>query len=122
LKLEKAAIPVARIGLQLTKDLEHCILAGPCHPALRQLVDSEIYFDMAVRLLETYQNEKELCFICHPGEISSVRGQKNGNLLRLKKHFGIDQVHVQGREDIPRGSLLLHTQKEKILSLRRDFS
>jgi len=122
LKLEKVAIPVARIGLQLTKDLEHCILAGPCHPALRQLVDSEIYFDMAVRLLDTHQNEREPCFICHPSEISSVRGQKNENLLRLKKRFGIDQIHVQGREDIPRGSLLLHTQKEKILSSRNDFA
>ncbi len=122
LKLEKVPIPVARIGLQLTKDLEHCILAGPCHPALRQLVDSEIYFDMAVRLLDTHQNERDPCFICHPGEISSVRGQKNGNILRLKKRFGIDQIHVQGKEDIPKGSLLLHTQKEKILSLRSNFT
>jgi hypothetical protein len=122
LKLEKVPIPVARIGLQLTKDLEQCILAGPCHPALRQLVESEIYFDMAVRLLDTHQSEKDLCFFCHPGEISSVRGQKNGNIQRLKKRFGIDQVHVQGKEDIPRGSLLLHTQKEKVLSSRNDFA
>jgi histone acetyltransferase (RNA polymerase elongator complex component) len=121
LKLEREPTQIARIGLQMTKEMERYILAGPCHPALHQLVDSEIYFDMAVRLLGTHTKEREPRFICHPGEVSSVRGQKNGNILRLKRHFGMDEVYVQGREDIPKGSLLLQTQKEEILSRRSDF-
>jgi histone acetyltransferase (RNA polymerase elongator complex component) len=121
LKLEKVPIPVARIGLQLTKDLEHCILAGPCHPALRQLVDSEIYFDMAVSLLGTHQNERESCFICHPGEISSVRGQRNTNIQRLKDHFEVKSILVNGRQDIPKGSLFMQTLSGEVSIQRRDL-
>ena len=45
-----------------------------------------------------HQNEKESCFYCHPGEVSSVRGQKNRNIHRLKEHFGVkSESHVRGK-------------------------
>ncbi|HSB06319.1 MAG TPA: radical SAM protein [Thermodesulfobacteriota bacterium] len=122
LKLEKASIPIARIGLQPTRDLEACYLAGPYHPSLHQLIDSEIFFDMAMHLLETHQNESEPLFICHPGEVSNVRGQKNSNLQRLRDRFGLKAILMQGEKNIPRRSLTLRTATGEISVQRKDLS
>jgi len=117
LKLEKASIPVARIGLQPTRELEDHILAGPYHPALHQLVDSSIFFDMAVKRLEPYSGAREVTLFCHPQKISSVRGQGNGNILTLKEQFGLREVYVQGKEGLSRRSLFLRTEASFMVSV-----
>jgi len=109
LELEASSVPVARIGLQAAKELEASYLAGPYHPAFRQLVDSEIFFDMATRLLETHRGGPKLTFFCHPREVSNVRGQKNRNIRRLSERFGIESILVKERRDIPRGALIMQT-------------
>ena len=38
--LDEAGIPVIRMGLQPTKELESSIIAGPYHPSFRQLVEA----------------------------------------------------------------------------------
>ena len=121
LRLEREPIQVARIGLQVTREIESSILAGPHHPALHQLVDSEIYLDMALRLLGTHQDEREPRFICHPGEVSSVRGQRNTNIQRLKNHFEVESILVNGRQDIPKGSLFMQTLTGEASIQRRDL-
>jgi histone acetyltransferase (RNA polymerase elongator complex component) len=121
LKIEKASISVARIGLQTTKDLENLYLAGPHHSALHQLVDSEIYLDMATRLFETHPNGSEPVLFCHPGDISNVRGQRNTNIQKLRGHPGVKRIKVQGREDIPRGFLVLQTESGEISTQRNDL-
>jgi len=110
LKLEKASIPIARMGLQSTKELEASYLAGPYHPALHQLVKSEVFFDRAVNLFRTHPIELEPIFLCHPREVSNVRGQKNTNLDRLIALFGLKSISIQGREDVPKGVLVLQCQ------------
>jgi histone acetyltransferase (RNA polymerase elongator complex component) len=118
LKLEKSSVLVARIGLQPTKELERDYLAGPYHPALHQLVDSAIFFDMAVSLLQVSQRNGQALFRCHPKEVSNLRGQRNENILRLKKHFKLSEVLIEGRQELPRGSLGLQTQ-ERVVSIDR---
>ncbi len=122
LKIQKTSIPVARIGLQPTKDLEDSCLAGPYHSALHQLVVSEIYLDMATCLLETHPNGAKPVLFCQPGEVSNVRGQRNNNLQKLRKHFGLKWIEIQGREDIPRGTLVLQTGSGEFSTRRSDLS
>lgn len=122
LRLERSLIPVVRIGLQATKELERDLLAGPYHPALHQLVDSAIVFDMALALLRTSPQDPRPLFFCHPGEISNVRGQRNGNLQKLRDRFGLKEILVQRREDVPRGSLALQTRSGDALIHRRDLA
>ena len=107
--LERSGIRVARIGLQPTQGLEKHFLAGPYHPALHQLVDSEIAFDMAEHLLHNNSGGSHALFLCHPKEVSNLRGQRNGNILKLKEQFQLKEVFIQGIEEIPRGSIFLHT-------------
>jgi len=118
LKLEKSSLQVARIGLQPTDELERDYLAGPYHPALHQLIDSAIFFDMAISLLQTSQKNGQALFLCHPKEVSNLRGQRNENLLRLKKDFKLSAVLIEGREELPRGFLRLQTQ-DGVVSIDR---
>ncbi len=114
LKLESAAIPVTRVGLQPTRDLERNLLAGPYHPALHQLVDSEIFFDMAKRLLQISSNGSQAFFQCNPKEVSNLRGQKNENILRLKEHFKLSEILIRERKELPRGCLVIQTQSGEV--------
>lgn len=121
LKLENSSIRVARIGLQPTLELERDYLAGPYHPAFRQLVESAIFFDLAASLLQVSQKKGRALFLCHPKEISNLRGQKNGNILRLKKHFKLSDIFINGRHDLPRGYLGLQTQGEEVSTHRKSL-
>jgi len=121
LRLEGAPIPVARIGLQPTKGLENHILAGPYHPALHQLVDSRIFFDMASTLLEIYRMEPESVFYCHPAEISNMRGQRNGNLAKLRARFGLKGISVEGRDNVRKNTLILQTESGEVSIQRIDI-
>jgi histone acetyltransferase (RNA polymerase elongator complex component) len=121
LKLEGASIPVARVGLQPTKDLERNFLAGPYHPALHQLIDSAIFFDMAQHLLQNNPNGSQAIFLCSPKEVSNLRGQRNENILRLKEHFKLSEVLIEGRQELPRGYLGLQTQEGEVSIHRKSL-
>jgi histone acetyltransferase (RNA polymerase elongator complex component) len=121
LKLENSSIPVARIGLQPTKELERNFLAGPYHPALHQLIHSAIFFDIAMSLLQISQKNGQALFFCHPKEISNLRGQKNENILKLIDRFKLREIFVQHREDIPRGSLILQTSTGNVSIDRKEL-
>jgi histone acetyltransferase (RNA polymerase elongator complex component) len=121
LKLERSSVRVARIGLQPTQSLERHFLAGPYHPALHQLVDSEIAFDMAEHLLQNHAEGSHAHFFCHPKEVSNLRGQRNGNIPKLKEQFQLEDVLIQEVEEIPRGSLLLNTPSGYVSIRRKDL-
>jgi hypothetical protein len=119
LKLEGASIPVARIGLQPTKELENDLLTGPYHPALHQLVESAIFLDMAMSLLHASQKNGKALFLCHPKEVSNLRGQRNKNILKLKVDFNLNEILIEERQELPRSFLGLRTQEGEV-SIRRE--
>jgi histone acetyltransferase (RNA polymerase elongator complex component) len=121
LNLERASISVARVGLQPTTDLERNLLAGPYHPALHQLVDSAILFDMAKHLLQISSNGPQAFFQCHPKEVSNLRGQKNENLLKLKELFKLSEILIRERKELPRECLMIQTQKGEVSIHRKSF-
>jgi histone acetyltransferase (RNA polymerase elongator complex component) len=121
LKLEESSIRVARIGLQPTKELETDYLAGPYHPAFRQLIDSAIFFDMAKYLLQNFPNGSKAIFFCNPKEISNLKGQRNENSLKLKNHFKLSEILIDGRQELPRGSLGLQTQEGEVSIHRKSL-
>ncbi len=118
LKLEKASLPLIRIGLQPTQELEEHLLAGPFHPALHQLVDSAIFYDMAEGLLQNHLKDVEPVFICHSKDLSNLKGQRNENIHRLKNHFRLKSLFILHNQEVKRGSLSLQT-KEGTISVER---
>ncbi len=121
LRLVNSSLSVARIGLQPTRKLQSDFLAGPYHPAFRQLVDSAIFFDMATFLLRDSQRNGHALFFCHPKDISNLRGQKNENILRLKELFKLGEILVEEKQELPRGYLGLQTQGEEVSIHRKSL-
>ncbi|MDO9558102.1 MAG: radical SAM protein, partial [Syntrophales bacterium] len=97
LKFAAAGIPVIRIGLQTTPEMEKrgTVIAGPYHPAFRFLVESSIFFDRAALLLSTGDIQgKAVVFSVCPKEQSTFRGIRNENLRTLQKRFGLSNIRV----------------------------
>ena len=94
-KFEQNAIAVIRMGLQPTEELEKpgTILAGPYHPAFRQLVESSLFLDaMRAALVITGGESRTAVFRIHPRDVSTAIGQRRENIETLKKEFGLQDV------------------------------
>ncbi|KAB0669779.1 radical SAM protein [Oryzomonas sagensis] len=78
-------IDVIRIGLQAGDGLNSAtVLAGCWHPALGQLVRSELYFDLVRQIAAAVPDDAPFSVTCHPARVSDVIGQKRRNLMRLR--------------------------------------
>ncbi len=121
IKMERASIPVARLGLQPTEDLRDHVLAGPYHPAFRHLVESAIAFDMLDQLLKPCPENEGVLLVCHPREMSNLRGQRNENIRKLKERFRLGEIRVEASEQVEVGTFLLQTPRKKVLIRRRDL-
>jgi len=94
-----AGVPVVRMGLQPTTDLETAgtILAGAYHPAFRQLVEADLCYDLLEKLiLHDADGGELLTVLCSPARIADVVGQKRSNIQRLMRERGVRIDRVQG--------------------------
>jgi len=89
-----AGIPVIRAGLQPTDDLSSGseLLAGPYHPAFRQLADSERWYDLLRILLADADAGDALTIHAPSSRLSDVIGQGRRNVKRLEEGF---RVHIK---------------------------
>jgi len=91
--------PVIRIGLQPTADLQRpgTVLAGPWHPAFRQLVEAELFYDLVSRLLGGQASEGMYAtVVCNPSRVSDVVGQGRANRVRFLREQGVRIEGVRG--------------------------
>lgn len=121
LRLERASIPVARVGLQPTRQLEEHLLAGPYHPALHQLIESAIFYEMARIILQNFLEGEEATFFCNPKEVSNLKGQRNENFLKLREEFKLNHISIEEREGWPRGELGLKIQGREVSIQRKSM-
>jgi len=91
--------PVIRIGLQPTADLQRpgTVLAGPWHPAFRQLVEAELFYDLVSRVLGGQASEGMFAtVVCNPSRVSDVVGQSRANRVRFLREQGVRIEGVRG--------------------------
>lgn len=94
---ENAKVPVIRVGLQATEELQPgaSLVAGPFHPAFRQLVHSRLcYEDVAVLAAGM---SGPIAVRCAPGRISDVVGQRRANIEEFARQ-GLRVVAVHEDE------------------------
>ncbi len=86
-----AGVRVVRIGLQATAELEAAgtVLAGPYHPAFRQLVESALIYDLLRKLVGEMFVTTAIEVFCTPARVSEVIGQRKENLARLAREGGV---------------------------------
>lgn len=80
-----AGVTVIRVGLQPTEDISEGaeLLTGPFHPAFRQLVESERWYDLLMRLLTGFDRDARLTVHVAPARVADVIGQRRCNIRRL---------------------------------------
>jgi histone acetyltransferase (RNA polymerase elongator complex component) len=104
-KFELAGIDVIRIGLQPTEELEKpgTIVAGPYHPAFRQLVESSILLDkMRCALRNCAGKTGRVTFQVNSKDLSAAIGQKRSNIKKLEKEFGVQKIRIVGADNARR--------------------
>ena len=107
-RFEEANIPIIRLGLQTTREMEKAgsIIAGPYHPAFRSLVEESIFFDMASSLLIAGGVlDKEVIFTVSPKDVSSFHGHKNKNMYTLKERYNLTGINVSADPGQEMGTL-----------------
>lgn len=79
---EREGIRVIRVGLHDTETLRRDMLAGPYHPAFRELCESRIMLDKAIDLLRE-KERGEYTLRVSPKSRSKMTGNKKSNLIAL---------------------------------------
>lgn len=96
---EAKDINVIRVGLQPTESINNDmdVVAGPFHPAFRQLVESKRILTILIKKLDEYENlqGKSITIITNNSNISNVVGQKACNLKFIKKSYGVSEIKVR---------------------------
>ena len=107
-RFAEASIPVIRVGLQSTPEIEKpgSILAGPYHPAFRSIVESSLFLDMAVSVLSAhFVCGRQVVLTSAPGDESRLRGQRNENVVSLKRRFGLAELAIAADPGQAKGTL-----------------
>lgn len=90
-------IEIIRVGLQNTDTItdpnneKSEVIAGPYHPAFRQLVESEIWYDSIVAEIKKLNVKvKEVEVTVNPSDVNNVVGHKRDNVNKLKDMYDLD--------------------------------
>ena len=119
----KKHIEVIRIGLQPTdtitnpEDEKSEVVAGPFHPAFRQLVESGMWYDVIVEKIKQLNTKvKEVVVTVNPADVNNVIGQRKDNINNLREVYDVDLI-VRADEKIKQGK-----SKIEITKIYKDFS
>ena len=83
---DRRGIPVIRLGLHDEAQLRERLVAGPYHPALRELCEGKILLDAAKRELARQEIAPgPVTLYVAPGHQSKMAGQNRRNLLQLEQ-------------------------------------
>ena len=106
-------INIIRIGLQNTQEIsdpnseKSTVVAGPYHPAFRQLVESSMWYDSIVNEIKKVNAKvKKVKIIANDININNIIGHKKGNILKLKDTYDVDVV-IEKNENIKPGKFKL---------------
>ncbi|MCK8816567.1 radical SAM protein [Natroniella sulfidigena] len=105
---KKANLDVIRIGLQPSESVNRSeILAGPFHPAFRQLVESKMFLTKVEKKLDESSVGDKVEMTVHPKDLSNLKGQKKKNFIYLKDKYEIDKIEVRLDDTLVRGEVLV---------------
>lgn len=122
-------IEVIRIGLQNTEEItdpkedSSQVVAGPYHPAFRQLVESSMWYDTIVDDIKKINTKVvKIKILANSTNINNIIGHKKENIIKLKDTYDLDVV-VEAKEDIKPGKFEIEILKtyEDLLDENHDY-
>ncbi len=82
---EEQGIPVIRLGLHAEEEMMRHCLAGPWHPAFRELCESRIFREKAENILKNC-HQTEVVLAVNPACVSRMVGHRRENLIAFAKN------------------------------------
>ena len=110
-------IDIIRIGLQNTDEITSPeienseVIAGPYHPAFRQLVESGLWYEAIVNKIKKLNVKvKQVQIEVNSQDVNNVIGHKKENIEKLKEVYDVD-VTVKANDEIKQGKLKVDVLK-----------
>lgn len=107
----KKKINVIRIGLQNTNEItdpnskKSQVVAGPYHPAFRQLVESRLWYDnIANEIKKVNSNVTHIQIDVNPSDINNAVGHKRINIEKINDTYNTD-LKINSNSKIKKGKL-----------------
>ena len=122
----KKNIKVIRLGLQNTNTIdepghnESEVVAGPYHPAFRQLVESSMWYDSILDHIKQFNTKVKVVEIrANPININNIIGHKKENIKKLNEIYDVE-VNVTSDESIRPGDFKVNILKtyEECINLK----
>ncbi|MBR0350464.1 MAG: radical SAM protein [Clostridia bacterium] len=118
----KKKIDVIRVGLQNTDEITSPefenseVVAGPYHPAFRQLVESSMWYDAIVNKIKKLNAKVKVVEVqVNSQDINNVIGHKKENVIKLKDTYDVDLI-VKQNDNVKQGK-----SKIEVLETYADF-
>lgn len=113
----KANVEVIRLGLQNTEEIsdpttdKSQVVAGPYHPAFRQLVEGSMWYDEIVNEIKKFNTKvMKVKIIANPENVNNIIGHKKENIIKLKETYEVD-VAVESDEQMKKGKFKIEIEK-----------
>ena len=107
-RFEAASIPVIRLGLNPTEELSGGeAVGGAYHPALGELVRSELMRRSAAALLAGVTPGASVTLGVAPARVSAMTGQHRKNIDALRTEFSLSALRVRPVPDAAGDEILL---------------
>ena len=107
----KKNIQIIRIGLQTTEEIcspeaeSSDVVAGPYHPAFRQLVESSLWYDSILDKIKKLNDKVKIAqIIANPMDVNNIIGHKKENIMKLKETYNLD-IQIVQNENIKKGTI-----------------
>ncbi|QUH20861.1 elongator complex protein 3 [Alkaliphilus sp. B6464] len=109
LEFNKNNIPIIRLGLQATEEISigKGIVAGPYHPAFREIVETEVYKNIIENKIT--KNKKlegmVLNIYCNSKDCSKVSGYNQSNKHYFENKYGFRKIRIYPLSNILAGEV-----------------
>lgn len=114
----KNNIPIIRIGLQPTENIMEGrdVIAGPFHPAFRQLVVAEIYKESIDDFLASYEEKiNKIKFYVNPRSVSNVVGMKKSNINYFRSKYGVKEIEISKDSDLLKNEIKIQLNDNVVI-------
>ena len=105
---ENQGIRVIRMGLHAQESLEQGYVAGPYHPAFRELCEGRLYLQQALRQIQHFPEGTALRVCVAPNALSKMAGQHRCNLQRMQQR---NPVKIRARSGLQPFEVLVMTEQ-----------
>ena len=113
----KKKISIIRIGLQNTNEITDPeketsqVVAGPYHPAFRQLVEGRLWYNAIVSKIKKCNTKVKVVEIkANPEDVNNIIGHKKENIKKLNDIYEVDIV-LKTDENIKNGKFEISVEK-----------